>query len=306
MPIHRFDRGFHTIAPSFEGRRRSAPVEMMMIAAVLLFVTLSGCFFGEAATILGLPSEEEGVAGISVSISSSFLSCTPNTNEQFSCSFGSGETDSTFGLTGYEILFLFLADPLVIQLPDNVLDVIGSFAHPASSSGALQVEGPLTSVPIDQTRSLQAEAGTALWIVAIPEAVHADIATFDGPIRNTVPASPVSFNLQVRLPVGSSSVPAKVVATALARTLEGHDYYPPIFPCVESMADVPALSLPIPAPGNRAELDLSSAASASGCAGDIFEIGRGVATSGIPVGRTGLLILTLLLTGSAVRVLRRT
>ena len=266
---------------------------------LLCLTTLSGCIFGKGALVTGLFSEEEGVSSVSVSMNASWNSCAPTLDGMFDCSFGFGETASLFGLSDLELLLLlFLADPMVVQLPDTVLSVNGSFSHPAPASGALQVEGPLDSIPIDRTRSLNAEPGTALWVVSLPEAVYQDVATFDGPVGNADPADPVGFNLQVRLPSGPASVPAKIVTTAYARSVDGDEYYPPIFPCVDSMADVPAVALPIPAPGASANLDLSAAANVPGCTGQVFDVGRGVSPTGVPTsGPLGLLVLSILIAG---------
>lgn len=281
-------------------RHRRRPASRVGLAALAVWaITSSGCIFGKGALVTGLFSEEEGVASVSVSMNASWAPCAMSVDGSFGCTFGFDETASLFGLSDVELLLLlFLADPMVVQLPDTVLGVNGSFSHPAPASGALQVEGPLASIPIDRTRSLHAEPGTALWVLSLPEAVYQDVATFDGPVGNAEPADPVGFNLQVRLPSGPGSVPAKIVTTAYARTVDGDEYYPPIFPCVDSMVDVPTVSLPIPAPGSSAELDLSAAANVQGCSGQVFDVGRGASLIEVPVvGRFGLFLLAMLIAG---------
>ncbi|MCP5018874.1 MAG: IPTL-CTERM sorting domain-containing protein [Ketobacter sp.] len=146
----------------------------------------------------------------------------------------------------------------------------GSFNHPAAN-GVLAVDGPLSSVAIDRNRNLTAEPGTSLYVVALPESVHANVATIGGVVRNPNPAD-VNFNLQFDAPVGVTAITAKVIAAAHARTLSGEDFYLPVFPCVSSMAAAPALTVPLPPPGSSDIIDLSIAASVLGCNGEVFDI----------------------------------
>lgn len=238
-------------------------------------LALGGCLFGDNVSVTTEITEETSeLKRINIDANGTFLSCTPTETNTFRCIFLSPTgTDSLFGVSLSSVdllLFLFLVDPLVIQLPDTISNVHGSFDHPAAT-GALAVNGPLSSVAIDRNRNLTAEPGTRLYVLAFPESVHADVATINGVVRNPNPAD-VSFNLQFDAPVGVTAIPAKVIAAAHARTLSGEDFYLPVFPCVSSMAAVPALTVPLPTPGNSGVIDLSIAASVSGCNGEIFDI----------------------------------
>lgn len=251
------------------------PRQLLLSLTLASTLALGGCLFGNSASVSGITSEEEGVVVVNISTNSFWLPCTRDDQETFSCAFFSGESLSTFNLSTLEVLlFLFLVDPLVIQVPDTVTALRGSFNHPAAG-GPLAVSGPFASVAIDRNRSLTAEPGTGLYVVALPESAHDDVATFDGVVRNpddTRP-TPIGFNLQFNVPTGVTSLAAKVLAAAHARTQGGQDFYLPVFPCADTMAAVPALTVPIPAPGTSTDLDLSGAASVSGCSGETFEVG---------------------------------
>lgn len=250
---------------------------------------------------------------ISIDTNGTILNCAVNLiidPNRFLCSFilpigGDGTAiTSTFFLSSLEVLlFLFLVDPLVVQLPDSVSNVRGTFDHPAVN-GSLFVDGPLNSVDIDRNRSLTAEPGTSLYVIALPESAHADVADINGVIRNPNPAD-VDFNLQFDAPLNVTSISAKVIVAAHARTVGGEDFYLTLFPCVSSIAAVPALTVPIPVPGNSDTIDLSIAASVSGCSDETFDVG-GIAPSSTspitipllgPWGLTGLVFVLGALAG---------
>lgn len=262
----------------------SAKLSLYLVLATSL--ALGGCLFGDSVRVDSEISEETGdLKRINIDANGTFLSCTPTETFTFRCIFISPTgRESLFGvsLSSVDILlFLFLVDPLVIQLPDTISNVHGSFDHPAAN-GALAVDGPLSSVAIDRNRNLTAEPGTSLYVVAFPESVHADVATIDGVVRNPKPAD-VNFNLQFDAPVNATAITAKVIPAAHARTLSGEDFYLPVFPCVSNMAAAPALTVPLPTSGNSDIIDLSIAASVSGCDGEIFDIAGTPPPTAIPL-----------------------
>lgn len=290
----------------FPLRTRAATL-LTLLLCLTAYLLISACLFGNSVEVSGITTEEEGVSIVSISANGTWTSCIRSETDVFDCAFFSGDDlTSSFDLSSLELLFfLFLVDPLVVQLPDSVSAVQGSYSHPAPIAGPLEITGPLPSVAIDFNQTLTAEPGMALWIIGLPQSAHAAVATFNGVVRNPNPAT-VSFNLQISLPTGPTQIPAKVLAAAHVRTTSGENYYPPVFPCVTSLADAPALTVPIPMPGATAPLDLSAAASAATCDGRTFVFGGGPLLSEIPVlGPWGLAAFAVLLSLLGVAAILR-
>jgi len=262
-----------------------------LAVCAVVALALSGCFFGDSLDIFAADLGEDGVSLI-ISASASTLFC-DNEEElnEFECTYFSGEEStaiSSFSLSSIELLlFLIVLDPLVLQLPDGV-----AVTSATSTEGPLAVTGPFASLPIDLDRSLTADAGAALWVVAFPE--------------GATPTGSIGYNIAFSVPPGVSSVPVKPLFTAHARTMDGTDYYPPILPCVDDMADAIALDLPVPAPGSGAQLNLPPLGLVPGCAGEIYDFGGVLAPpADIPVlGGWLLVALAAALGGAGLTVLR--
>jgi hypothetical protein len=204
-----------------------------LAAVVAMVVTLEGCLFGGVTV-----SSFEGIVSMSVGgvdVGTCFedqpagtFRCFPDTI--FSSDF------QTLSLPQL-LLRLVLLDPLVVQFPAGVTNFAGSFAHTGSGmSGPLAIQAGLTSVRIDLTRTLVAEPGTQLVVIALPP--------------NAPTTGQFAFNLNFRVPPGTTTLPVKPIITGLVQLTDGSTFHPPIWPCAQSMAAAPLVTIPLPAPGD--------------------------------------------------------
>jgi hypothetical protein len=201
--------------------------------ALVLAVTASGCFlkFALAARTVETLSDE-----INLIIDALFADATVGvcrTN-------ASGETDCTYVLNGEEIgtsarflsefgLLGVVIDPLVIEVPAGAV-VSGTFSG-GGQSGTLVIYPRLSFVPIDDNRTLTPAAGKELAIVDLPSTAPVDNVDY-------------AFNLSIRHIEPRNSGPTQIKALLTARIRVGpKTFYPPLFPCVSSLAAAPTLQL---------------------------------------------------------------
>jgi hypothetical protein len=148
---------------------------------------------------------------------------------------------SEFGLVGD------VFDPVIVQVPSDVLSVTASY----STAGTL-VPAVTSIQPLFEYLPLQfisAETGTKFIIMDLPPEVAASIHTTD-----PVNGPPLDFALTFKQlkPITQTVEPVtvKLMLTAKVRT-QGRVYYAPVLPCVTSFASVPTFTIPISnAPGN--------------------------------------------------------
>jgi S-layer homology domain len=237
-----------------------------------LAATLNGCLFGQTLNIF---SEGDGFVSIS-QVGDIPDECTQTALTTYRCDVN-GETSEFLIVDPALLLFLFLVDPVVVQLPASASNFAGSFLHNGTgTSGPLAITAGLASLPIDVDRTLVAEPGTQLVIVGFP------------------PGAPTtgnfSFNFNFRVPPGTTVIPVKLVLTGLVQpTAGGAIFYPPILPCVDDMASAPALTVPLPG-----TLTLPPF-TGLGCQGVTYNYVQGVAPSTLmvdaaPLGSDGNLV----------------
>jgi hypothetical protein len=197
----------------------------------VLAVMLSGCLFPDSLSIF---VDEFG--GVFISIGNiDFAPCGSGPGT-FNCEVALIASQGEM-LSPGELFLLLLLDPLVMQLPAGATGIAGSYAHSGGTSGPLTITSGLASVPIDADRSLVAEPGTQLVIIGLPPGA---------PTTGTY-----SFNVNFQAPPGATSIQVKPIITGLAQlSLSGPTFYPPILPCVSDMAKAPALTIPLPVPGD--------------------------------------------------------
>ena len=124
---------------------------------------------------------------------------------------------------------LALYDPVILQVPASMSDFAGSIAigPPGVTPGTpLQIQSGLTSIAIDADTTLTAEPGTQFVIVDFVAPANA-------------PSGQYTLDFQFRGSASSIKVIFAGKVTAGAAT-----YYPPIFPCVTNMSQVPAIAIP--------------------------------------------------------------
>lgn len=259
-------------------RSRCRRVIATSLAVFLLGLMAGGCFF-EDSIISVVTFSDEGDIDISFSKSATPGLCQDEGAFRFSCDFF-GFVNSSFELlTAEELLFLlFLIDPLVVQLPDDAHDFAGSF-NTGSGGDDLVITPGLSTVPVDEDRSLVAEPGTQLVTIELP------------------PGAPTSgefdFNFNFMVPSGTTEIIAKPLFTGRIELTDGRVFYAPTYPCVSDMAQVPELVIAIPPPGDMVEIPAPSQGLA--CDGEVYRYGEGapVPAAG-PAALVGLVLLILL------------
>jgi hypothetical protein len=163
---------------------------------------------------------------------------------------------------------LTLYDPLIVQVPATMSNFAGSITAgpPGVAPGTpLSVTAGLTSVPIDATTNLVAEPGMQLVILDFPTPTGAANGTY-------------TFRLQFS---GTTNSIKAVFAAKLAAG--ANTYYLPIFPCVTSFANVPAISLPLANLNGLIPIVLS----AQGCNGRMYNF-AGLGPTTINLNQHGL------------------
>jgi len=146
-----------------------------------------------------------------------------------------------------------LYDPVIIQVPSTMSNFAGSIAvgPPGVAPGTpLLIQAGLQSIPIDANTSLNAEPGMQLVII-------------DFVAPQNAPFGQYTLNFQFSGTANS----IKVIFAGKVAVNGAVTYYPPIFPCVTSMAQVPAVNLPTTIPAVIAVL-----LSEQGCVGKQYDL----------------------------------
>jgi hypothetical protein len=231
------------------------------ILMVALAAMLNGCLFPTTLEVVTL--------GDVVFISAGGIvndTCIGSEGGTFECTFfGDGSSISTGTLSLPALLFrLLLLDPLVLQLPAGATSFAGSFLHDNTTSGMLDITAGLTSLPIDADRTLMAEPGMQFVVIGLPAGA---------PL-----AGSFAFNLNFRVPPGTTSLQVKPIITGLVQlTAMGPTFYPPLLPCPLDMASAPALTVPLPGTVTLPPL------TGLGCQGVTYNYVQGVAPSTLMV-----------------------
>lgn len=147
---------------------------------------------------------------------------------------------------------LTLYDPVIVQVPRTMSDFAGSIAAgpPGVTPGTpLAIQSGLSIVPIDANTNLIAEPGMQLVIIDFAAPANAPFGQY-------------TLNFQFRGTTNSLKV---IFAGKI--TAGGTTYYPPIYPCVTSMAQVPSISVPT----SLASI-LTIVLNAQGCVGKQYSI----------------------------------
>jgi hypothetical protein len=204
--------------------------------AAAFALLLGGCLFPNSLSVFSF----EGVISISAG-NIDLGTCFQEPDNNYLCF--PDDLDSRFRILSLpELLFrLVLLDPIVLQLPAGASNFAGSFLHTNSgTSGALAITAGLNTVRIDLDRQLTAEPGMQLVVIGLPAGA---------PTTGTF-----SFNFNFSPPAGATSVVVKPIVTGLVELTNGSVFYPPIYPCVTSMATATAITIPIPVPGDTLTL----------------------------------------------------
>jgi hypothetical protein len=219
----------------------------LSLLVVVLAGLLSGCLFPGSLSV----STFEGIVSISAG-GIDIGTCFADEEDPGTFDCINNEIFSTFEtLTLPELLFrLVLLDPLVVQFPAEANNFSGSFLHnDTGANGNLAITAGLNSVAIDVDRTLTAEPGMQLVVIGFPDGAPT--------------TGNFSFNLNFQAPPGASSVEVKPIITGLVELTDGSIFYPPILPCVDSMADAPAVTISLS--GSGGVLNLPPLTADMGC-----------------------------------------
>ncbi len=180
---------------------------------------------------------------------------------------GGGTQSFPFSITikGYTGTFP-LYDPLIVQVPASMSNFAGSIAvgPPGITPGTpLQITAGLTSVPIDATTDLVAEAGTQLVIIDFQAPQNAPFGQYTLTFQFSGTATSIKLLFAGKVGVG------------VAEEKAGPPYYLPIYPCVTSFANVPAIPIPLV---SLTQL-LPIIATTQGCVGKIYDLTGGLAAT---------------------------
>lgn len=209
-----------------------------MIPMVIAVVLLNSCLFPEVIDVRVSGNIEEGYT-ISIFTDSDVTLCIPDevTPGRFTCLYAGDESariTSNVLITGVDILFLLLLDPLIIQVPASATGFSGSFSAAGGPSGNLVITSGLTSFNADLNTTVTAETGTQFVVLDLPDSA---------PTSGTY-----SFSFGMDLPPGTPSLAIKPMFAGKV-VANGQTYYPPLLPCVTDFTSIPALNVPLPAGG---------------------------------------------------------
>jgi hypothetical protein len=142
---------------------------------------------------------------------------------------------SEFGLTGV------LLDPLIVQVPSDVISVTATYD--AGSGPQPAVTQARQSFEMLPHQPITAEAGTQFLIFEFPASVVSTITATD-PISG--PHFDFALNFTQIHPISQPVEPVSVKAMFTGKVVaRGHVYYAPLLPCVTSFTDIPSVTIPI-------------------------------------------------------------
>lgn len=140
---------------------------------------------------------------------------------------------SEFGLFGV------LVDPLILQLPADVISVSGTIDDPADAN-------PAVPLVVTTATSFSSQPGT----VIVPDPGHVFvIIDFPASIANVLTTAGTNlnftFSFEVHVPHGTitTSFPVKAMFAGKVQA-GGQTFYPPLWPCGSSFAGLPSISIP--------------------------------------------------------------
>lgn len=205
---------------------------------LLLTPLLSGCFLRAlSGNITGGEDDAVGhVAGTSITASCS--SAFAGTEGEFGCLYtllyvdgelfldmvSTGQLISEFGLFGV------LIDPVILQVPEDVSDVTGTFTDTGTSNTQPLVITETASFNVEPGVEATAEPGQKFIILEFPDGTEYDEVEFDFEL---------TFHYPEVEPVDFKAIFAGRVEAG------GQTFYIPLLPCTSDFADVPEFTIPV-------------------------------------------------------------
>ncbi len=221
-------------------------ISLVRIFALLLFVfPLSGCILQNAIGHVIVAQDgatQENVAEAAVQSGATVAVCAQD-GYFYQCYY---IIDGEFLTSTVELLSEFyllgvLIDPLIVQVPADVTNITATFDDGSGAQPALVAER--AAFEAEPGSVITAEVGTKFLIVELPPSVVATLPRFDAANK---PTFNFALNFEQRTPLSQPVEPIRVKAMLTGKvTVNGHDYFAPLFPCVRNFADIPAVALPI-------------------------------------------------------------
>ncbi|CAG0927908.1 hypothetical protein TFLX_00689 [Thermoflexales bacterium] len=216
---------------------------LLSLAALLL----TGCFlhglFGNTIIVDNLGDEITEIVNAIIGNSTVAVCRSPDA-PRYDCTYivDGEEISSTVYLVSEFGLAGVLIDPVILQVPANVISVTATFT-PAGGSGQPAITSMRQTFEMQPYKPITAEVGTQFLIMDFPDSVASTITA-------TNPISGLHFDFALsfaqRQPISQTVEPVSVKAMLTAKVVSrGHTYYAPLFPCVTSFADIPSLTLPL-------------------------------------------------------------
>jgi hypothetical protein len=236
----------------------------------LLCASLSGCLILDVwGNVRSQPSIPGEVDDLTASLEAAatggncFSSGEPN-HKHIACRYGvDGETiTSTAELIWALGQFGILIDPLILQVPSDVINVTATY----DTGGGPQplAVGRASSFQVQPGTRITAEVGTTFLFLDLP-----------GDVIDSLPDDPnqgtdLRFSLSFHRMVPAGSHPPLTIKPMMAGKVvaEHQDYYIPLLPCVTDFADVPGVTIPVsdtPQPLEMALGDLIRSQTAEPC-----------------------------------------
>jgi hypothetical protein len=213
----------------------------------MIGASLSGCFLqqvmGNVQVHSGItPELRDIVANSSAIVDGGFCQTNyePENVRYVTCSyFIDGEPiSSTVDLVGAFGLYGVLIDPLILEVPSDVISITSTYD---TGSGAQPLPvGQAGSFPVNPGLRITAEVGMTFLFLDMPGEV---VAALPGdPNQGTN----LSFSLSYHRLIPPGPIPPTTIKPMVAGTLvvQHQNYYVPLLPCVTDFADVPAITLP--------------------------------------------------------------
>jgi hypothetical protein len=212
----------------------------------MIWVSLSGCFLqqvvGNVQVHSGVtPELRDLITHTSAIVNGGFcLTASDAGFKHVVCSyFIDGEPiSSTVDLIGEFGLYGVLIDPLILEVPSNVISVTATY-DTGSGPQPLPV-GQASSFPVAPGVRITAEVGTTFLFLDLP-----------GNVASGLPADPnqgmdLSFSLSYHRLIPPGPIPPTTIRPMVAGTvvIQHQTYYIPLLPCVTDFADVPPITLP--------------------------------------------------------------
>ncbi|HJS29718.1 MAG TPA: hypothetical protein VJ768_08860, partial [Anaerolineales bacterium] len=140
-----------------------------------------------------------------------------------------------FGLPGV------LIDPLIVQVPDGVVEFSGTYDD-GSGPHPLEIWGT-NAFQVEPGEWVYPEAGQELFVLDIPPSVSAGLPGGD-PTQGQ--EFDFTFTFTHHSPLGDPVEPVIVKAMFTGHVeVNGHDYFVPILPCVRDFASIPGMEIPV-------------------------------------------------------------